>query len=136
MQIQICTFLIDPREKHSKHCPSLIFMKTLGLKNIINIVHTLQIFMVFHPLSNVRLTTPIRSPRPYSPISSFLPSSFMITERSRPLSTMKVLSDFSPCLKYIQINSLHICKQLCDPQQNLRFVDMFGKDLKKTKKQN
>lgn len=45
------------------------------------------------------LTTPIRSPRPYSPISSFLPSSFMMTERSRPLSTMKVLSDFSFCLQ-------------------------------------
>lgn len=45
------------------------------------------------------LTTPIRSPRPYSPISSFFPSSFMMTERSRPLSTMKVLSDFSFCLQ-------------------------------------
>lgn len=45
------------------------------------------------------LTTPIRSPRPYSPISSFFPSSFMMTERRRPLSTMKVLSDFSFCLQ-------------------------------------
>lgn len=50
------------------------------------------------------LTTPIRSPRPYSPINSFLPSSFMMTERSRPLSTMKVLSDFSPCLKKKQMH--------------------------------
>lgn len=51
------------------------------------------------------LTTPIRSPRPYSPISSFLPSSFMMTERSRPLSTMKVLSDFSFCLEARECHS-------------------------------
>lgn len=33
-------------------------------------------------------TTPMRSPRPYSPASRFLPSSFRMTERSRPLRTM------------------------------------------------
>lgn len=50
-------------------------------------------------LSLKYLTTPIKSPRPYSPASSFFPSSFAMTERSRPLSTIKVLSDLSPCLK-------------------------------------
>lgn len=59
------------------------------------------------PLSIPVLTTPMRSPRPYSPMSSFFPSSFRITERSRPLSTMKVLSDFSPCLINIQTTSIH-----------------------------
>ncbi len=57
----------------------------------------------FHPL-----TTPIRSPRPYSPASSFFPSSFAMTERSRPLRTMKVLSDLSPCLKTISKQKIHI----------------------------
>lgn len=49
-----------------------------------------------------QLTTPIRSPRPYSPTSSFFPSSFVMTDRSRPLSTMKVLSELSPCLEKSQ----------------------------------
>lgn len=34
------------------------------------------------------LTTPMRSPRPYSPMSSFLPLPFWMTERRRPLSAM------------------------------------------------
>lgn len=33
-------------------------------------------------------TTPMRSPRPYSPARRFLPSSLWVTERSRPLRTM------------------------------------------------
>ena len=37
---------------------------------------------------NMALTTPMRSPRPYSPISSFLPLPFWMTERRRPLSAM------------------------------------------------
>lgn len=53
------------------------------------------------------LTTPIRSPRPYSPASSFFPLSFAMTERSRPLRTMKVLSDLSPCLKTTRFNGAH-----------------------------
>ena len=58
-----------------------------------------QIVIIFFIKSIWALTTPIRSPRPYSPASSFFPSSFAMTERNRPLRTMKVLSDLSPCLK-------------------------------------
>ena len=47
-------------------------------------------------------TTPTRSPRPYSPARRFFPSSFRITERSRPLSMMYVQSDLSPCLRETQ----------------------------------
>lgn len=45
------------------------------------------------------LTTPMRSPRPYSPVRCFLPSSLRSTERRRPFSTMYVQSDLSPCLQ-------------------------------------
>lgn len=34
------------------------------------------------------LTTPMRSPRPYSPTSSFLPFALRMTERRRPFRTM------------------------------------------------
>lgn len=40
------------------------------------------------PRPDTALTTPMRSPRPYSPISSFLPLPFWMTERRRPLSAM------------------------------------------------
>lgn len=40
------------------------------------------------PRAAAALTTPMRSPRPYSPISSFLPLPFWMTERRRPLSAM------------------------------------------------
>lgn len=45
------------------------------------------------------LTTPIKSPRPYSPVRCFFPSSIRMTERSRPFNTMYVQSDLSPCLQ-------------------------------------
>lgn len=45
-------------------------------------------------------TMPTISPRPYSPTNSFLPSRCVITDRRRPLSTINVQSDSSPCLKF------------------------------------
>lgn len=48
---------------------------------------------------NLALTTPIKSPRPYSPVRCFFPSSIRMTERSRPFKTMYVQSDLSPCLQ-------------------------------------
>ena len=43
---------------------------------------------VFVGRSGRALTTPMRSPRPYSPTNSFLPLPRWMTLRSRPLSTM------------------------------------------------
>lgn len=53
------------------------------------------------------LTTPIKSPRPYSPVRCFFPSSIRMTERSRPFNTMYVQSDLSPCLQKEQPRTKH-----------------------------
>lgn len=62
-------------------------------------IYTQQYTISIYIVHVENLTTPMRSPLPYSPVSSFFPSSFMMTERRRPLSTIKVLSDLSPCLR-------------------------------------
>lgn len=61
-----------------------------------------------HSFLKLILTTPIKSPRPYSPVRCFFPSSIRMTERSRPFNTMYVQSDLSPCLQKEQpVTSIH-----------------------------
>ena len=67
--------------------------------NLANSVSRTAITVVLRELWVSVSTIPTKSPRPYSPTNSFLPSWWVMTERRRPLSTMYVQSDSSPCLK-------------------------------------
>lgn len=58
------------------------------------------------------LTTPIRSPLPYSPTSSFLPFALRMTERRRPLRTIYVQSDWSSCL-YVYRHKTRTVRDIC-----------------------